>query len=148
MASTKQLFQFDGNLYEQLDSTAMGSPLGLLMANSCMCSLEERLDEQGLIPSYYSRYVDDTLVIMPDVKAAEDFLTTLNNSHSDIKFTIELAADYKIYFLGMDIIKNEYKLDTIVYRKPTNTGLSLHFDSHIDKQYKSCLIKTTIYRAY
>ena len=35
-----------------------------------------------------------------------------------------------------------------VYRKPTNTGLLLHFDSHVDKQYKSRLIKTMIYRAY
>ena len=40
------------------------------------------------------------------------------------------------------------KLDTSVYRKPTNTGLLLHFDSHVDKQYKSCLIKTMIYRGY
>ena len=88
LATTKQLFQFDGNLYEQLDGVAMGSPLGPLMANSFMCHIEEQLHEQGLIPSYYRRYVDDSLVIMPDVKAAEDFLTTLNNSHSDI---------YKVY---------------------------------------------------
>jgi len=26
------LFQFSGNLYEQVDGVAMGSPLGLLMA--------------------------------------------------------------------------------------------------------------------
>ena len=148
LATTKQLFQFDGNLYEQLDGVAMGSPLGPLMANTFMCHIEEQLDEQGLIPSYYRRYVDDTLVIMPDVKAAENFLTTLNYSHSDLKFTMELAVDNKISFLGMDIIKNGNKLDTSVYRKPTNTGLLLHFDSHVDKQYKSCLIKTMIYRGY
>ena len=126
----------------------MGSPLGPLLANSFMCSIEERLNEQGLIPSYYRRYVDDTLVIMPDAKAADDFLTTLNNSHSDINFTMELANNNRISFLGMDIIKNDNKLDTSVYRKPTNTGLLLHYDSHVDKQYKSCLIKTMIYRAY
>ena len=115
----------------------MCSPLGPLMANSFMCHIEEQLDEEGLIPSYYRRYVDDTLVIMPDVKAAEDFLTTLHNSNSIIKFTMKLAVDNKISFLGMDIIKNGNKLDTSVYRKPTNTGLLLHFDSHVDKQYKS-----------
>ena len=53
LATTKQLFQFDGNLYEQSDGVAMGSPLRPLMTNSFMCSIEERLDEQGLIPSCY-----------------------------------------------------------------------------------------------
>ena len=33
MATTNQLFQFDGLLYEQTDGVAMGSPLGPLMAN-------------------------------------------------------------------------------------------------------------------
>ena len=33
VATTNQLFQFDGQLHEQTDSVAMGSPLGPLMAN-------------------------------------------------------------------------------------------------------------------
>ena len=90
LATTKQL---DGNLYEKFDRVAMGSPLWPLMANSFLCSIEEWLDEQGLIPSYYRRYVDDTLVIMPDLKAEEDFLTTLNKPHSDTKFAMELVVN-------------------------------------------------------
>ena len=43
LAVKHQLFQFDGNLYEQVDGVAMGSPLGPLLANTFMCSLEERL---------------------------------------------------------------------------------------------------------
>ncbi|XP_068672516.1 uncharacterized protein [Montipora foliosa] len=101
-----QLVEFDGNLYEQLDNVAVGSPLGPLMANSFICCNEEGLYEQGLIPYYNRRYMDDTLVIMPDVKAAEDFLTTLNNSHSDIKFTMVLVVDDKTSFVAMDIIKS------------------------------------------
>ncbi|XP_068723732.1 uncharacterized protein [Montipora capricornis] len=105
-ATTKQLLQFDGNLYEQLDNVAVGSPLGPLMANSFICCNEEGLYEQGLIPSYNRRYMDDTLVIMPDVKAAEDFLTTLNYSHSDMKFTMVLVVNDKTSFVAMDIIKS------------------------------------------
>ena len=37
-----QLFQFDGKLYEQIDGVAMGSPLGPLMANAFLCSIEEK----------------------------------------------------------------------------------------------------------
>ena len=33
VATTNQLFQFNGELYEQTDGVAMGSPLGPLLAN-------------------------------------------------------------------------------------------------------------------
>jgi len=36
----------------------------------------------------------------------------------------------------------------MIYRKPTNTGLLLHFQSHTDKRYKDCLLKTMIHCAY
>ena len=38
--------------------------------------------------------------------------------------------------------------ETRVYRKPTNTGLLLHFQSHVDKHYKTGLLKTMLHRAY
>ena len=38
---TNQLFQHDGILYEQVEGVAMGSPLGPLLANTFMCSIEE-----------------------------------------------------------------------------------------------------------
>ena len=41
LAVKHQLFQFDGNLYEQVDGVAMGSPLGPLPAKTFMCSLEK-----------------------------------------------------------------------------------------------------------
>ena len=59
VATTNQLFQFDGHLYEQTDGAEMGSPLGLLMANVFMCHLEEKLTRDGLVPSLYKTYVDD-----------------------------------------------------------------------------------------
>ena len=77
-----QLFQFDGALYEQTDGVAMGSPLGPLLANAFMCSIEESLESHGKFPEFYRRYVDDTLVRMPDLTAATVFLDTLNHAHS------------------------------------------------------------------
>jgi len=50
MATTNQLFQFNGQLYQQTDGVAMGSPLGPLMANVFMCHLEETLTRDGLMP--------------------------------------------------------------------------------------------------
>ena len=41
LATTNPLFQLDGILYEQVEGVAMGSPLGPLLANTFMCSIEE-----------------------------------------------------------------------------------------------------------
>ena len=68
---TKHLhFTFNGDNYIQLDGVAMGSPLGPLLANVFMCSLEE-----STVPTlkdclvHSKRYVDDTHVyIEPDKK--------------------------------------------------------------------------------
>ena len=62
-------------------------------------------------------------------------------------FTMELSNNDSIPFIGTLITKNGNKLETQVYRKPTNTGLLLHFQSHTDLRYKKCLIKTMVHRA-
>ena len=74
VATTNQLFQFSGELYEQTDGVAMGSLLGLLLANVFMCHIEDQLEQKSMIPSFYRRYVDDTLVKMPNTESATDFL--------------------------------------------------------------------------
>ena len=136
IATKDQLFQFDGQLYEQVDGVAMGSPLGPLMANVFLCSIEEQLDRNNKLPSFYKRYVDDTLATMPNIQAATAFLSTLNECHPAIQFTMEIAENNKLPFLGMMIEKSGCHLTTSVYRKPTDTGLLLHYQSHVDQRYK------------
>ena len=55
-------FQYDGNFYQQLHGTAMGSPVSVVVAAIVM----QRLKEKALAtypdpPSFWYRYVDDTL---------------------------------------------------------------------------------------
>ena len=126
----------------------MGSPLGPLMANVFMCHLEEKLTRDGFMPQLYKRYVDDTLARMPSADIPTEFPSILNGLHPSLTFTMELPVDNKIPFIGIEIVKNGTKLETQVYRKPTNTGLLLHFQSHTDKRYKDSLLKTMIHRAY
>ena len=87
---------------------------------------------------------------MKDVPAAEAFLSMLNNCHPSISFTMELASDNKLPFVGMEVLKKGRKLETSVYKKPTNTctGLLLHQQSHADKRYKKSLIKTMVNLAF
>ena len=85
------------------DGVAMGSPLGPLMANAFLCSIEEKLERENMLPGFYKRYVDDTLATMPNVPAATAFLSTLNECHPSIQFTMEIAESNKLPFLGMMI---------------------------------------------
>ena len=41
----------------------------------------------------------------------------------------------KLPFLGMEIIRSSTRLDKKVYRKPIDTGLLLHYNSHVDIKY-------------
>ena len=50
VATMNQLFQFDGKLYEQIDGVAMVCPLGPLMANAFLCSIEEELEQDNKLP--------------------------------------------------------------------------------------------------
>ena len=72
IATKNQLFQFEGNLYEQVDGVAMGSPLGPLMANAFMCNIEKQLETEnkmptcGCLPVYTSRKIKDEIKVRED----------------------------------------------------------------------------------
>ena len=113
-----------------------------------MCSIEEKLEERNELPSFYKRYVDNTFTIMPNLSEANAFLVKLNSCHENLNFTMEIAEQDTISFVGLNITKCGNRLETSVHRKSTNTGLLLHYHSHVDKRYKRCLLSTMINRAY
>ena len=82
------------------------------------------------------------------LQAASTFLSTLNEIHSSISFTMDCEENGKLPFLGMEIIGNNTRLDRKVYRKPTDTGLLLHYYSHVDMKYKHSLLKTMLNRTF
>ena len=122
IATKDQLFQFNGDLYKQVDGVAMGSPLGPLTAHTFTCSIEEKLAGENKLPDFYERYVDDTFALVPDLAAATDFLSVLNDAHPAIQFTMETAVNSSLPFaVGMVINKIDYRLNTCVYRKKRPT---------------------------
>ena len=100
----------------------MGSPLGPLLANAFMCSIEETLEREGKMPTYYKRFVDDTLTIMPDKASEDNFLEILNQCHSSIKFTMETECNSMLPFLGTRLPNKHTHVETKLYVKATNTG--------------------------
>ena len=53
------IFQFEGNLCQQVDGNAMGLPLGPLTANTFMCNDEKQLETKNKMLEVYKCYVDD-----------------------------------------------------------------------------------------
>ena len=60
-ATKDQLFIYNGQLFEKTDGVTMGSTLGPVLANVFMYNIKERLEQEGKMPTYYRRFVDDTL---------------------------------------------------------------------------------------
>ncbi|XP_068680212.1 uncharacterized protein [Montipora capricornis] len=114
------------------------------MANAFLCHIEEHLD----LPDYYRRYVDDTITVMSCESAAHVFLDELNSIHPSLHFTMEIATNGKLPFLGMLLDKNGPRISTCVYRKSTDKGLLLHYHSHVDHRFKTGLLTTMLNRAY
>ncbi|XP_073237721.1 uncharacterized protein [Porites lutea] len=123
----------------------MGSPLGPLMANTFTCSIEEKLESKDKLPPFYKRYVDNTL---KDISTATTFLATLNEAHPAISFTIKVANNNKLPFIGMELTDIGKQLETCVYRKTTNKRLLLHYQSHVHARYKRSLLMTMLNRAH
>ena len=136
----------------QTDGVALGSPLGPLSGNVFMSSIEDYLKLQGKLPLFYHRDVDDTFTVMPDLVTATSFLHTLNSAHTSVKFTMEgpmeVEKNSKLPFLGTELLNQAPQIETKVYVKPTDTGLLLHYQSHVDNRYKWSLLTTMLDRAH
>ena len=114
------------------------------MANAFSCSIEEKLARENKLPSFYKRYVDDTLALVRDLSDATNLLTCLNEAHPSIQFTMEVATNDRLPFIRIEIIKVDGSLETCVYRNKTNKGLFLHYRSHVDRRYKRSLPRTML----
>ena len=106
------------------------------------------LEQHGQLPRCYRKYVDDTLTVTPDKVTVGWFLDTLNSTHPSLKFTMEVEREGSFPFLGTELINRAPKIESKVYIKRTNTGLLLHFQSHVDIKYKRSLVNTMVDRAY
>ena len=150
-------FTFNGKLFVKVDGLAMGSPLAPILAdiflNSIFDPLITHYDTSGLRfgtyePRFFTRYVDDILVALKDENTANSFKLYLETLHPNIRFKIEYELFDKIPFLDIWILKDFDKLSTAVYRKPTHSGVYIHYLSYVPFKHKVSLLKGLLYRAY
>ena len=134
--------QTHDGFYRQVDGLAMGSPPAPMLANGWMSTFDAEIKEEAKI---YSRYMDD---ILRDIKKNKinETLTKINELDDNLKFTLEREKDASIPFLDMRIIRNNTKLESTWYTKPTDTGLLMNFHALAPLKYKRSVVVGMIHR--
>ena len=142
-------FVFQGRYHEQLEGTAMGSPISPIVANLCMEDFEAKaLSASPHCPGMWKRFVDDTFVVIKSTHK-DEFLKHINYIYEDIQFTAEnsKADDSMPYLDTLVIPQPDRSLITTVFRKPTHTDQYLQWDSHHAISAKYSVISTLFQRA-
>ena len=86
-------FTFQGKFYEQVDGTAMGSPISPIVANLFMEDLETKALATSPHPSsLWKRFVDDTFIIIKKFHK-NSLLEHINSIDHNIKFTCEESRE-------------------------------------------------------
>ena len=63
-------------------------------------------------------------------------------------FTMEIEINCMVPFPGTQLFNRSSHEETKVYVKLTNTGLLLHYKSHVDVRYKRALLRPMLDRAF
>ena len=151
MCVTNSFFIFNGELFKQTDGLGMGLPLAPTFANIFMSFYERKFlsncpDEFS--PIFYRRYVDDTFVLFRDKNHAKLFHNYINSQHPNLSFTMEVESDGTLPFLDVTVTKSCNSFVTTVYRKPSNSNLTISFFSFCSFNFKLNSIKSLLSRAY
>ncbi|XP_071581632.1 uncharacterized protein [Temnothorax nylanderi] len=137
-------FSFNGETYEQIFGSPMGSPLSPILADMVMEDLETHcLTMLSFCLSFFRRYVDDVIAIIPKDKIG-DVLDVYNNYHPRLKFTHEMEINGAIPFLDTLIIRNGNRLLTNWHRKPTFSGRYVNYFSNHPLKYKNNTITSLV----
>ena len=148
---TGTMFQFNNQIYEQIDGVSMGSPIAPCMAKICMnWVLNQALNNANLYqPTILRRYVDDLFCIYNNEAQLDDFFNTLNAIHANIKFTKELEHENQLAYLDVLLTRNNDFIKTTVYRKKKQPCWSLlKWCSLCIIKYKCNLVICLLERAY
>ena len=124
------VFEHDGNIFKQLQGTAIGTKMAPSYAIIFMAKLEEMLLESfPLKPLVWWRYIDDIFLLWEHGEdSLKEFLEHLNKAHETIKFTADYSKE-KINFLDVEVRRKGEKLITDLFVKPTDTHQYLQASS-------------------
>ena len=138
-----QMLTHDG-YYRQVDGLAMGVPPAPYLANGWLSKKDRQIMDNAKLKA---RYMDD---IIRSIKASEieQKLRDINELHPSLKFTMEREVDGLLPFLDMLIQRDNNKLNSTWYTKPTDTGLVMNYHALAPKRYKRSVVSGLVYRLH
>ncbi|BHF84006.1 hypothetical protein SprV_0902715600 [Sparganum proliferum] len=141
----KTYFTLGGQMYEQIKGTPMDSPISSLIAEVVLQRIEHLVFTKCQ-PKFWARYVDDTFAIvkLPDVEHLKELLNSID---PNIQFMMEAETNNQLPFLDVLVRRCATgQLQTTVFRKATNTGQILHYNSNHPLSHKRSCVRTLFQR--
>ncbi|XP_037924319.1 uncharacterized protein LOC119660012 [Hermetia illucens] len=130
-------FTFRGKFYKTTAGVSVGNPMSPLVTEMFMAYVESIIEEKGIMPRIWFRYVDDIFAIVEKDKI-DSTLTEINRIQRKIQFTIEKQEHGSLPFLDLRITNNSGKLEFEIYRKPTATQRTIPATSAHSMVHRLC----------
>ena len=92
--------------------------------------------------------MDDTFVLFRLRDHLINFRDYLSKCHPNMKFSFEEKKNGKLSFLDVKVSRDRNRSVATVYRKPTFSGVYMHFDSLLPTTYKFGMIFTLAFRCF
>ena len=129
-ATSQTYFYFDGKIFDQVDGVAIGSPLGLALANLFMVYNEKQWleSDHGRLVKFNCRYVDDIVYLFENKHHALTFLHFLNIQHPNLNLTIKNEYTKQLPFLDVLILVQTDQLPVAIVKV------------HLQAFYKSTIV--------
>jgi hypothetical protein len=150
LAVNSTFFKFEEQLYAQKTGLAMGSKISPCLSDIYMETLVKKAKETyPKQPIYIKKYVDDFIFIYNSKEIqASDYLNHLNSIDPNIQFTLEEENNKQLPFLDIMLERKNNQIITKVYRKPTDQGLLLNYNSAHSNSTKATVARSGLYRAH
>ena len=140
-------FEFNGEFYLQTMGCAMGKRFAPALANIYLLDFDSKAKNDFKIkPILFFRFLDDVYFLWPGgVDSLMEYENFLNSLIPDIRIKLEYST-VEVPFLDTIIYKNNNKLQTRTYFKPTDTHQLLHTKSFHAKHTFQGLLKSQLIR--
>jgi hypothetical protein len=131
---------FQNHIYKPEKGVSMGSPISNIIAEIFLQHFETLLMKQLIETqniAYYTRYVDDILLIYNSKHTSpETILNFINRIHPNLQFNPTYEHNNSISFLDLLIIRHPTNLEVDIYQKPTTTDTTMNFNSNHPNEHK------------
>jgi hypothetical protein len=149
--------EFNHKAYLQTNGIPMGARFAPPFAIIYMAALEimaiHNLKDAGYQIEYYTRYIDDTLMIMQINEAEminkDEILSIFNNITPEIQFTIEMPnTNERLPFLDVELYIKDNNIQYGWFIKPLHSGNLMRKDAYAPQKVKDNFIINSFFRIF